>query len=118
MAGFGSKIKELRDKRGWTQEMLGDMMGKSPQSISSYELGRQNPPADVLISLSSIFHVSIDELAGNTRGKTISVGNYSPEKQNVIDLIIAEFDEPTGVDGNLSPQQIKIIQKLMLLFSL
>lgn len=116
MAKLGLKIKSLREERGWTQEMLGGLLRKSPQTISSYELGRQSPPADVLRSLSSVFHISIDELVGNERGETFSIGSFSAEQQAIIKMIIDEFDKPTGTAQELSGNQIRIVQKLLNVF--
>lgn len=116
MTELGLKIKSLRVERGWTQEMLGKLLRKSPQTISCYELGRQSPPADVLRSLSSVFHISIDELVENERGETLSIKDFNVEQQKVIKLIFDEFDKPTGCGGELSANQIRIVQKLFLIF--
>ena len=117
MTDLALKLKTLREERGWTQEKLGQLLRKSPQTISSYELGRQSPPADVLISLSSIFHISIDKLVGNERGETLSVNRFSDEQKAFIKMIIAEFDTPTGNGTELSVEQIRIIQNLFWIFS-
>ncbi len=51
----GTKLKQLRRAKGWTQGELGLMVGKKTEHISSYENGHANPPADTLLSLMRIF---------------------------------------------------------------
>ncbi|WP_230536003.1 helix-turn-helix transcriptional regulator [Streptomyces albidoflavus] len=42
-AAFGQRFRELRDGRGWTQDMLGERMGCSGTHISAIETGRRPP---------------------------------------------------------------------------
>ncbi|MBR6727729.1 MAG: helix-turn-helix domain-containing protein [Clostridia bacterium] len=59
---IGSKIKQLRQKLGATQEQLGEKLGVSAQSISKWETGVTMPDITLLPLLSSELGVSIDEL--------------------------------------------------------
>lgn len=59
---IGSKIKQLRQKAGVTQEQLGDKLGISAQSISKWETGVTMPDITLLPLLSSELGVTIDEL--------------------------------------------------------
>ena len=60
-----SRIKNLREERGWTQEHLGEMLGVRKATVSRYESDIVSPSNSVLRQLSSIFNVSIDYLLGN-----------------------------------------------------
>lgn len=60
MVNFGEKIKTLRTEYGFTQKQLAELSGVAVSAISSYESGGRYPSYDVLISLSSISHVSTD----------------------------------------------------------
>mgnify|MGYP002713279769 CR=1 FL=1 len=62
---LGSKIKQLRQARGWTQEELASQIGVKQKQISSYERGTSNPTTDVLIKIAQVFEVSLDYLALN-----------------------------------------------------
>ncbi|MFF3733953.1 helix-turn-helix domain-containing protein [Streptomyces sp. NPDC002476] len=42
-AAFGQRLRMLRDKRGWTQDELGQRMGCSGTHISAVETGRRPP---------------------------------------------------------------------------
>ena len=55
-------IKVLRKKTGLSQEALASKIGMSKANVSSYERGRVVPPLDIIIKLSKLFEVSIDDL--------------------------------------------------------
>lgn len=59
---FGAKIKNLRNKRGITQEALAKAMGVTPQTVSKWENDVTMPDVALLPELSVFFGVTIDEL--------------------------------------------------------
>lgn len=61
---IGEKIKELRYKKGLTQEEIGAILGVSAQSVSKWERGEGYPDIEMLPSLANYFGISIDELLG------------------------------------------------------
>lgn len=61
---LGNRIRELRKRQHWTQKELADHLGLTPKMISFYENNERTPPADILISLSQLFHASTDYLLG------------------------------------------------------
>ena len=63
---IGAKIKQLRTRRGMTQEQLGTELGLSAQAISKWEAGTTMPDINLLPQLSVLFGVSIDELFSMT----------------------------------------------------
>ncbi len=42
-AAFGAKLRSVQEKRGWTQEELGERIGYSGKHISAIETGRKSP---------------------------------------------------------------------------
>ena len=59
---FPEKLKALRLKHKLTQEELGEKLYLSRASISSYEIGRNEPTIETIIAVSDLFKISIDEL--------------------------------------------------------
>lgn len=59
MYDLGSRLRDMRNKRGLTQKMLAERINKSVAAISGYETNAQTPPTDVLISISETLHVPI-----------------------------------------------------------
>ena len=57
-----SRIKELRARRGWTQQELADAVGVSRQSINSIERDRYVPSLALALAFSRVFKCSTDEI--------------------------------------------------------
>jgi len=62
-ATLGARIRELRLKRGWTQQELAERVGIQQKQISSYERGANVPSGQTFIALAEAFGVSLDYLA-------------------------------------------------------
>lgn len=84
MVNFGSKVKRLRLEKGLTQQQLANLLGVAVSAISSYESGSRYPSYEVLISISHIFHVSVDYLLGLEKRKTIDVSDLNDAEIAVI----------------------------------
>ena len=59
---FPQKLKEERLKLEMSQQQLGELLNISRQSISKWERGESYPGIELLIQLSEIFDITIDEL--------------------------------------------------------
>lgn len=57
-------IKELRQKRGITQEELGKILNVQKATISKYETGRIIPDVPTILKMANFFNVSINYLLG------------------------------------------------------
>ena len=58
----GEKLQKLRKENEYTQEELADIMSVSRQSISKWESDIAFPETDKLVTLSKLYHCSIDYL--------------------------------------------------------
>ena len=63
----GEFIAKLRKDKGLTQEQFGDKMGVTNKTVSRWETGKYLPPADILLLMSELFDVSINELLAGQR---------------------------------------------------
>ena len=64
---FGTRLKELRDIRDWTQEELATRSKVPAAMISHFETGhRQTASADNLVKLANALDATIDYLVGRT----------------------------------------------------
>lgn len=59
---FGEKLKTERTKKGWSQEELAEKLFVSRQSVSKWENGQNYPSIEIIIKISDLFGVTIDEL--------------------------------------------------------
>ena len=59
---FGDRLKKEREKKGWSQDFLAEKIYVSRQSVSKWETGKNYPNIEVIIDLSDLFGITIDEL--------------------------------------------------------
>lgn len=59
---FGAHISRLRKKADMTQSVLGDKLNVTRQAVSRYENGDSFPDISVLVLLSEIFNITVDDL--------------------------------------------------------
>lgn len=60
--GIGNKIRELRLRRGITQEILALKIGVTPSAVGNYERGVSFPKEDVLMKLFGALQCTPNEL--------------------------------------------------------
>lgn len=51
---LGQRIKEARQRSGYSQQQLASAVGVSDKTISAYEVGRVEPPLDTLDKLCTV----------------------------------------------------------------
>ena len=66
-------IKLLRERMNLSQKDLSERLGISNRTLQRYESGESEPTISVLIKLSQLYDVSIDEIVGNYTTKTINI---------------------------------------------
>ncbi len=58
------RIRDLREDKDWSQEKVAKLLNVSQSTYSRYESGKLDVPTEVLISLSALYHVSVDYILG------------------------------------------------------
>ena len=61
---IGKRLKELRMKRGFSQQELGTAIGVTKVSICGYENGTRLPTLDNLVKISEVLETTADYLLG------------------------------------------------------
>lgn len=84
---FGNKIKELRLLKGLKQQEIADILNVHKTTISSWELGKQEPNIDNIKILAKIFNISTDYLFGIENEEGIKFYNSYPDKLDKRELI-------------------------------
>jgi len=67
MEKMGAFLKALRKEQGLTQEQLGERLHVSGKTISRWETGTYMPPVEMLLALSELYGVSMNELVCGER---------------------------------------------------
>ncbi len=117
---FGGYLSHLRKMADMTQMELADRLNLTRQAISRYEHGESFPDISILVLISDIFHVSMDELINSgapTRGESaiiegIATGNENIEVENIEDVVnLAPYLKPsvlTKLSSKLAKSEIDI----------
>lgn len=66
MANFAERFKELRQKKGWSQQRLAEELNISKSSVNMYERGEREPSFETLESIADLFNVDMNFLMGTT----------------------------------------------------
>ena len=81
---IGRFIKELRLEKNISQNQLSEEIHVTRQAISNWENGKAIPDSDILLTLSSLFKVSIDEILS---------GERNMNESNLQDITLQLIDE-------------------------
>ena len=92
---IGKFIAELRKEQELTQEQLGEKIGVTNKTISRWENGYYLPPADVLLAMSQLFDVSVNEILS---GKRLLAEEYKEAAETKSDLRDLRYRQCTGHD--------------------
>lgn len=84
---IGHKLKELRTAHGYTQEELAAILNVSRSTISSWEINRTYPDLSILVSLSELYEITVDQLI-NEDGKLVDTMTNETKKNSAFKKII------------------------------
>lgn len=76
---FNIRLREMRMKRGFTQQHLSDLLGIAIRSYQCYETGTRTPNYELLTRIADVLDVSIDYLFGRDdflKAHGVSVDEY------------------------------------------
>jgi len=84
------RIKEWREKHGWSQRELGRLCGLAEAQINKYEKGRTDPSATFLKIIAETLGVSSDYLLGLSDKPNGQLGDtLKPEERQLLDAYVA-----------------------------
>lgn len=89
---FGEKIKTEREKRGWSQDQFAERILVSRQSVSKWETNKNYPSIEILMDISDLFKITIDELLRsdeNLKSKVIADSKKSYKSNLKNELLTA-----------------------------
>jgi transcriptional regulator with XRE-family HTH domain len=83
---IGAFIANLRKEKGWTQKEMASQLGVSDKAISKWETGKSLPDMGILIPVSELFGVTVDELlSGEKRNTGVTEGNVNEPNKVIIE---------------------------------
>ncbi|MDE6585049.1 MAG: helix-turn-helix domain-containing protein [Clostridia bacterium] len=79
MNTFGDFLYTLRKEKGMTQAELAEALGVTNKAVSKWETGEAMPETGLLLPISEIFGVSVDELLKGERNGAKETEDTAPE---------------------------------------
>lgn len=83
---FSEKLQLIRRNKGLTQEELAQRLSVSRQAVAKWEAGQAYPDITNLISISNLFHVTVDYLVRDQACMVSCIPKQSPDLRKLIEF--------------------------------
>jgi putative transcriptional regulator len=57
-----SRVRELREKQGWSQAQLADLLDVSRQTVNAIETEKYDPSLPLAFKIARLFHMRIETI--------------------------------------------------------
>lgn len=108
MQDIGKRIFTLRKENNMTQVELADCLGISYQAVSSWERGNSMPDISKIPEIAKLFHISIDDLIGESKVVNAILEGADKEEMKAANLSEGEIVEAIPI---LKPSQITAVME-------
>ncbi|MCD7737444.1 MAG: helix-turn-helix domain-containing protein [Lachnospiraceae bacterium] len=106
------RLKELRRRRGLTQEGLANVLGTSQQTISRIENNEDMIPTDLLVKLAKFYNVSADYIVALTDEKYNQGGG-----RDRLARYIERYGDEFAMYDRLSPDNQEVVKAVLNMLS-
>ena len=113
---IGDHIRKLRVGKGWTQQMLGNKLGKKTSTISAYETNAKLPSVDCLIEMADLLGVSLDTLVYGENADLLSVHTLTQEQKKIVTAIVQAFED-TSLNAKNTDQRLRLVAEVVRLLA-
>lgn len=109
MKVYAERIRQLRTKRGYSQDRLASLLGISRSAVGMYETGQREPDFETCEAIADIFNVDMDYLIG--RSDVENAWSITPHLDDVY-LRFAKQAQDEGIDPSDIQLAIDTIKRL------
>ncbi len=109
------RLRELRERKGYTLEQVATKLGLRNQYVSNYELGKRSPDYETLKKLADFYNVTTDYILGNSDIENpYNTPNVKIEK-NKNELNFSELDNvylsyaKEAQENKIDPADIRLV---------
>ena len=113
---IGDHIRKLRKNKSWTQQMLGNKLGKKTSTISAYETNAKLPSVDCLIEMADLLGVSLDTLVYGENEDLLSVHTLTQEQKKIVTAIVQAFED-TSLNAKNTDQRLRLVAEVVRLLA-
>ena len=80
----GLRLKELRKRRGLSQQEVADRLGVTRSTISAYERNNKSPSLEALEKLALLYNASVDYILGINHRANIYLDDLTESQQETV----------------------------------
>ncbi len=89
---ISEKIKELRERAGYSQSQLAKKLDVTRSSVNAWEMGLSTPTTQYIVALTKLFHVSADYILGTEAELSLSLRGYTDDEVALVMDLLRYFD--------------------------
>jgi transcriptional regulator with XRE-family HTH domain len=111
---FGTRVKELRKTRDWSQKQLATQLDIRFQLLNKYEGGQHIPPVETLIKLANTLKTTVDYLlTGDPQQEFPKVDSTLFRRFQILERFSVEDKQTviTVIDALIAKQQVEHAMK-------
>ncbi len=93
---IGYRMKKLRERRGWTQKYVAQIVGKTQSTYAGWENEARTPPTEVMPLIAEKLETTLDYLYGLTddpSGTANSTEIKSMQEEAIFSLLGIDYEE-------------------------
>lgn len=79
MLKLGTKLLQLRNKKGYTQDYVADILGIEQSTYSRLESDKMQPNSELLPELAKLYGISILDLFPDEERQYVNISQYSDQ---------------------------------------
>lgn len=100
---FGARLRELREKKGFSQDYVAKKLEVTRSAISSYESNLKNPLVEHLKAMAFLYNSSVDYMLGLDNRTGLYLDDLTPSQQQTVLDIVARLK----IEFNITNREIK-----------
>ena len=87
---LGENLIKLRKKQGYSQQDVAELLSVTRQTISNWECDKASPALNQAAELAKIYHVSLDDIAGN-EVEVIAAGGEEQKSSHILRGLVGKL---------------------------
>ena len=93
---IGDKIRELRERAGYSQSELARRLSVTRSSVNAWESGLSAPTAVYIVELAKLFHVTSDYLLELDTSSMLNLSGLAEEELRLVYSLLDYFRNHSG----------------------